>query len=53
MIKLILITFLASGGYIERVTPFTGTFEQCEQEAQRVASSEKLTYCVEYVRDEK
>lgn len=52
MIKLILITYLASGGYIEVAHEVPTTFEQCVAVAESLAAPDNSVYCVETPKHE-
>lgn len=46
MIKIVLLTLLTGGGYVETVKPYAGSWEQCIAEAERHS---RYSYCIHFV----
>lgn len=46
MIKIILLTLLTGGGYVEEVQNYKGSFEQCAKDA---AKHSEYSYCIQTV----
>lgn len=47
IVKLVLVTFLASGGYVETSTTLSASFDQCVNKARVLAGENNVVYCVE------
>lgn len=46
MIKIVLLTLFMGGGYVEEVSEYRGTWDQCVKDAQKHS---KYSYCVQFV----